>query len=70
MLIAGKAQVNIQNKVRFTACPLDGWATLYMASQNGHNGVFRMLLEAKAGVNIKTNVSHAAWWCLCTLLIP
>ncbi len=41
-----------------------------MASQKGHCGVVRMLLEAKADVNVKTNVSHAAWWCLCTLLIP
>ncbi len=30
-----------------------------MASKNGHCGVVRMLLEAKADVNIKTNVSHA-----------
>ncbi len=43
---------------------------MYIASQNGHCGVVRMLLEAKADVNIKTNVSDAAWWCLCTLLIP
>ena len=43
---------------------------LYMASKNGHYVVVRMLLEAKADVQIKTNVSHAAWWCLCTLLIP
>ena len=31
-----------------------------MASQNGHCGIVRMLLEAKADVNIKNNVSHAA----------
>ena len=30
-----------------------------MASKNGHYGVVRMLLEAKADVKIKTNVSHA-----------
>ncbi len=41
-----------------------------MASWNGHCGIVRMLLEAKADVHNKTNVSHAAWWCLCTLLIP
>ncbi len=41
-----------------------------MASENGHCGVVRMLLEAKADVHNKTNVSYAAWWCLCTLLIP
>ena len=40
-----------------------------MASKEGHCGVVRMLLEAKTDVNIETNVSHAAWWCLCTLLI-
>ena len=39
---------------------------MYIASQLGHCGVVRMLLEAKADVHIKTNVSHAAWWCLCT----
>ena len=41
-----------------------------MASQNGHCEVVRMLLEAKADVNFRTNVSDAAWWCLCTPLIP
>ncbi len=40
------------------------------AAQNGHCEAVGMLLEAKADPNIKTNVSHAAWWCLCTLLIP
>ena len=48
----------------------DGGTALYMACRNGHCGVVRMLLEAKADVHIKANVSHAAWWCLCTLLIP
>ena len=48
----------------------DGTAALHMASQEGHCGIVRMLLEAKADVHNKTNVSHAAWWCLCTLLIP
>ncbi len=48
----------------------DGGTALYMASKNGHCGVVRMLLEAKADVHNKNNVSHAAWWSLCTLLIP
>ena len=48
----------------------DGTTALYMASQEGHCGVVRMLLEAKADVHNKNNVSHAAWWSLCTLLIP
>ena len=34
---------------------------MHMASQMGHCGVVRMLLEAKANVHIKTNVSHAAY---------
>ena len=38
----------------------DGWTALHIASLNGHCGVVRMLLEAKADVKIKTNVSHAA----------
>ncbi len=29
-----------------------------MASQNCHCGIVRMLLKAKADVNIKTDVSH------------
>ena len=36
----------------------DGATALYMASQEGHCGVFRMLLEAKADVHIQNNVSH------------
>ena len=77
LLIAAKVQVNIQQKVIITASQLlvvlfgfvqDGWTALYIASQEGHCGVVRMLLEAKADVNVKTNVSHAAWWCLCTLI--
>ncbi len=79
MLVAAKAQLNIQEKVRFTACLLviinfgcvqNGWTALHMASKNGHCEVVRMLLMAGADVNMKTTVSHAAWWCLCTLLIP
>ena len=67
LLIAAKAKVDIQYKVRFTACLLviiwmcmqnDGATALYMASQEGHCGVFRMLLEAKADVHIQNNVSH------------
>ena len=38
----------------------DGGTALYMASMEGHCGVVRMLLEAKADVHVKTNVSHAA----------
>ncbi len=35
-----------------------GWTALHMASQNGHCGIVRVLLEANADVNITTNVSH------------
>ena len=68
ILIAAKAKIDIQQKVRFTICLLviiwictqNGATALYMASKNGHCGVVRMLLEAKADVKIKANVSHAA----------
>ena len=33
-----------------------------MASESGHCGVVRMLLEAKADVNMKDNVSES---CVC-----
>ncbi len=79
LLVAANAQLNIQQKVRFTACLLviinfgcvqDGGTALHMASQEGHCEVVKMLVMAGANVNIKSNVSHTAWWCLCTLLIP
>ena len=45
----------------------DGFTALMVAAQNGHCEVVRMLLEAKADVNIKTNVSDVSYWlCLCT----
>ena len=37
----------------------DGSTALYMASQEGHCEVVRMLLEAKADVNMKNNVSES-----------
>ena len=37
----------------------DGATALYMASQEGHCEVVRMLLEAKADVNMKDNVSES-----------
>ncbi len=76
LLVAANAQLNIQHKVRFTACLLviinfgcvqeDGGTALHIASQEGHCEVVKMLVMAGANVNIKSNVSHAAWWCLCT----
>ncbi len=75
LLIAAKAPVDSQHKVRFTACLLviinfgcvqDGGTALHVASQEGHCEVVKMLVMAGANVNIKCNVSHAAWWCLCT----
>ena len=35
----------------------DGHTALHVASQNGHLEIVIMLLEAKADINIKTNVS-------------
>ena len=37
----------------------EGVTALYMASQNGHCEVVGTLLEAKADVNLKTNVSKS-----------
>ena len=37
----------------------DGATALYMASQNGHCEVVETLLEAKADVNMKANVSES-----------
>ena len=38
----------------------DGFTPLIMASQNGHWEVARMLLEAKADINMKNNVSKSS----------
>ena len=46
----------------------DGFTALMVAAQNGHCEVVRMLLEAKADVNIKTNVSDVSYWCVCALV--
>ena len=37
----------------------DGSTALLVAAQEGHCGIVRMLLEAKADVNIKNNVSES-----------
>ncbi len=44
----------------------DGFTALMVAAQNGHCGVVGMLLEAKADVNIRSNVSDIYRLCLCT----
>ena len=36
-----------------------GFTALIVASQEGHSGVVRMLLEAKADINWNTNVSES-----------
>ncbi len=66
VLIGAEAQVDIQDKVSFTACLLviigcvqNGTTALHIASQQGHCRVVGVLLEAKADVHLKTNnVSH------------
>ena len=37
----------------------DGFTSLLVAAQEGHCGIVRMLLEAKADVNMKNNVSES-----------
>ena len=36
----------------------DGYTALLIAAQEGHCGIVRMLVEAKANVNMKDNVSE------------
>ena len=45
----------------------DGFTALMVAAQNGHCEVVRMLLEAKADVNIKANVSDVNFMSLVSL---
>ena len=45
----------------------DGATALYVASQEGHCEVVRMLLEAKADVNMKANVSESCSSGICAL---
>ena len=37
----------------------DGFTALLAASHEGHYGIVRLLLEAKADVNMKSNVSES-----------
>ena len=37
-------------------CPQDGWTALHLAAQEGKVDVVRLLTEAKAHVNIQTEV--------------
>ena len=41
-----------------------GWTALHAAAHKGHLRVIEKLLDAKADVNIKTNVSVALWHCI------
>ena len=63
--------VQVKDLTLFSACVLscsfslflciqDGHTALHVASQNGHCGITRMLLEAKADVNKKDCVSVAS----------
>ena len=37
-------------------CPQDGWTALHLAAQEGKVDVVRLLTEAKAHINIRTEV--------------
>ena len=41
--------------------PQYGWSALHYAADAGNDGVLGMLLEFKAEVNLKTNVSLSSW---------
>ena len=51
----------------------DGSTALHVATQEGHCGIVRMLLEAKADVNVQNNVSESCFndgVCTYTQLSP
>ena len=44
----------------------DGWTALHSACHNGHPEVVKMLLEAKAVVNMQNKASRVILICVCT----
>ena len=70
MLTAAKAQIKIQQKVTIAllvlyvmsrkyslvVCIQDGWTALHKASEKGHSRVVKLLIAAKAQVDIKDKV--------------
>ena len=66
LLIEAKAQVNIQEEVccsytthivfKCNFCAQRGWAALHLAAQEGKVDVVRILIKAKAQVNLQEEV--------------
>ena len=46
----------------------DGFTALHVAAHKGHCGIVRMLLEAKADVNVQNNVRVGLVWFLHIIL--
>ena len=52
--------------VTLLLCTQTGWTAVMLASQNGHEGIVRMLITAGANLNMKNMVNpqaFCAWMC-------
>ena len=39
----------------------DGWTALHVACEDGHDDTVKILMRAKADLNLQTNVSNYFW---------
>ena len=42
----------------YVVCIQDEWTALHVACQNGHDDTVKILMRAKADLNLQTNVSN------------
>ena len=52
-------------KMQVTFCSQHGWTALHAAAENGKVDVVRLLIEAKAQVDIKTKVQYSLSFAFC-----